>query len=122
MPTLTPFENQEVVGTTIKVTNAGDGLSQALKVEPVEYERGETVHVVLECKVDKVTFVGSKDNADSLIREHTLKAGVATVVDGSKVKSVLAAQKKKLAEAEGQHELPGLDEPGSSNGSGDEGE
>lgn len=108
--TLTPFENHDVVGTTIKVTNAGDGLSQALKVEPIEYERGETVHVVLECQVDKITFIASKDNAEALIREHTLKAGVATIVDGSKVKKVLAEQRKKLEQAEGIEKLPGLDE------------
>lgn len=119
--TLTPFENHQVVGTTIKVTNAGDGLSQALKVEPIEYERGETVHVVLECVVDKITFDGSKDNAEDLIRVHTLKAGVATIVDGKKVKGVLAEQRKKLEAAEGIAQLPGLDEPDGDDDKGDDG-
>lgn len=110
--TLSQFENHDVVGTTIKVTKAGDGLSAALKVEPIEYEHGEDVYVVLKTKVANIQFVPSKDNPESLIRLHTLETSEATVVDGGKVKAVLAAQRKKIAEAEGQHELPGLDEEG----------
>lgn len=107
---LTAFEGHDVVGTSIKVTNAGDGLSAALKVEPAEYELEETVYVVLETKVADVHFPPSKDDNDARIRVHVLKAGLATVIDGTKVKPLLAAQKKKIEEAEGVSPLPGLDE------------
>lgn len=111
MPTtLTPFEGLDVVGTSIKVTNAGDGLSAALKVDPAEYELNETVYVVLETQVADVHFPPSKDNGDARVRVHVLKAGLATVVEGSKVKALLSAQKKKLEAAEGVSRLPGLDE------------
>lgn len=109
---LAPFENHEVVGTSIAVTNAGDGLSQALKVEPVERERGETVFVLLETTVDKITFVGSKDDSEALIRQHTLKTVRGTIVDPGKAKPLIRATQKKIDEAEGREQLPGIDEPG----------
>lgn len=105
MTTLSEFEGHNVVGTTIAVTNAGDGLSSALKVEPREYEHNETVHVVLECEVAKVRFDPSKDDPDDLIRVHVLRAGLATIVDEEQVRPMLAAQKKKLEEAEGVQQL-----------------
>ena len=107
---LSRFEGHDVVGTTIQITKAGDGLSAALKIDPVEYEHGERVHVVLDGVIGKVQFVPSKDNPDALIRVHTLEAETVTVVDGSKVKSVLNAQRKKFEEAEGINRLPGIDE------------
>lgn len=120
MPTsLTPFENHDVVGTSIKVTKAGDGLSDALKVEPAEYELDEKVYVLLETTVADVHFPPSKDNADARIRVHVLKAGLATVVPDSKAQPMLAAQRKKLEAAEGVNQLPGLDE--GDDGEGDEG-
>jgi len=104
------FEGHDVVGTAIKVTKAGDGLSPALKVEPVEYELGEEIHVVLKTRVANVQFVPSKDDANNLIRLHTIETSEATVVEGTKVKGLLAAQRKKIEEAEGISKLPGLDE------------
>lgn len=113
MPTtLTPFEGHDVVGTSIKVTNAGDGLSAALKVDPAEYELSESVYVLMETSVADIHFPPSKDNSDARIRVHVLKAGAATVLEPSKAKPLITAQKKKIEAAEGVSQLPGLDEPG----------
>ena len=78
-PDLGMFEARPITETRIKVTNAGDGLSQAGQVDPQVMHQGETVHVVLECEVDKVTFEPIKDEF-GLIRVHVLKAGAATIV------------------------------------------
>jgi hypothetical protein len=111
MPTaLQPFENHQVVGTSITLKNAGDGLSAALKIDPAEYEHGEPVFVVVETKVAKVSFVPSKDDPENMIRHHELATVVATPVEGGKVKAILAAHRKKLEAAEGISKLPGLDE------------
>lgn len=110
MTTLSPFEGHEVVGTTISITNAGDGLSEAMKVDPVEWEHGEKVFVLLETEVAKVRFDPSKDNGENLVRVHVLKAGTATVMDSTKARPMIAAQVKKIQEAEGISALPGVDE------------
>lgn len=114
MPDLSDFEGHLVVGTTIAITNAGDGLSKALQIDPTEYDHGDVVHVVLECEVTKIRFDPSKDDPNSLIRHHVLKAGTSTVVEGSTVAGVLAAQRKKIEEAEGvqQLDLDGTDDDG----------
>lgn len=101
---LKPFEGTDVSEATIKVTNAGDGLSKALEVEPEAYHEGDRIYVVLETKVAKVTFEPIPDNG-TLRRVHTLRAGAGTVVDGELVRDMIQAQKAKIAEAQGVHEL-----------------
>lgn len=94
MPDLTPFDGSEVIRTSIAIARAGDGLSEAMKVEPREFHHGETVYVVLECTVAKVQFVPvDKDEPTGpLNRVHTLAAGVATIVDEELVRSHITEQ------------------------------
>lgn len=103
---LSKFDGREVIATTIKITKAGDGLSQALAIDPVEMHHGERRYVVLEANVGKVEFVPSKDDPDCLIRVHTLVAGTTTMVDEELVKAVIELQRTKLNEAKGIRALP----------------
>lgn len=50
--TLTPYLGKPVHKTSFRITKAGDGLSKSLEVEPIEYEPGQHVQVVLDCVVD----------------------------------------------------------------------
>lgn len=106
---LEPFEGIDVIGSSIKITRAGDGLSQALAVTPVAYELGAKVFVVLECDVDKVTYGEVKDT-DALRREHTFAAAMATIVDADLVKDLIDRQReiivKSREEAAGIQRLP----------------
>lgn len=119
--TLKAFDGQEVRAATIAITNAGDGLSEALKVNPMEMHHGERHYVVLECDVTQVKFVpvDKDDPAGDLIRVHTLKAGMATLVDKSVVDGVLAEQRRKLDEAKGIPQLPFTGDDESSGGEAD---
>lgn len=89
------FDGRDVLGTTIAVTGAGDGLSAALKIDPAVLHIGETVFVVLETEVGKVTHMPIKDT-DALTRVHVLKTTTAAIVDGSQVEEMLAAQREKI--------------------------
>lgn len=104
--TLTPFDGKDVRAATVKITHAGDGLSKAMKVNPSELHHQETVFVVLECVVSKVGFDPISEDSTDLMRVHTLKAGLATIVDGELVRDVLAAQQKILDDAKGIQQLP----------------
>lgn len=101
------FDGRDIITTGIKITNAGDGLSQALSVDPQLLHHGEIVHVVLACEVTDVAFKPIKDT-DRLSRVHTLRAGIATIVDPELVSDVLAKQKRRIDEAKGIHLLPGM--------------
>lgn len=111
--TLRPFEGRPVIGTQIAVTNAGDGLSESLNVEPEELPLGITVYVVLECEVTQVRYREVKDT-EALIRSHTLKAGTGTIVDAGLVQDVLADQAARnlrhREEKQGVQRLP-IDDP-----------
>lgn len=104
MSKLTPFDGKEVLSAGIAIRNAGDGLSEALSVEPQEFHHGEKVYVVLECEVDKVRFDPVKDS-DGLRRIHVFKAGTATIVDESVVVQQLDLQRRKIEEAQGVRRL-----------------
>lgn len=112
MADLQPFDGRDVRRTTISITNAGDGLSQALKIEPRELHIGEKVFVVLECEVGKLRFVPI-DNGEDLTREHILRAQLGTIVDEAAVRAALDAQRDRLiaaAEAiSGAQQIPSVD-------------
>lgn len=97
---LTPFDGNPVVRTTIAVTNAGDGLSDALGIEPQEFHHGQRVYVVLECEVSRVAHVPvDKDTPGILIRQHTLRAGTGTIVDADLVAEQVARQAERIDSA-----------------------
>lgn len=102
---LTPFEGADVLQTSIKVTRAGDGLSDALAIDPAEYHLGDTVHVVLECTVAKVDYQPIP-GVEALRRIHTLAAGTASIVDPEMVREVLDAQRLAIEQARGIERLP----------------
>lgn len=114
---LSRFDGRDVLRTTIAITNAGDGLSEAMAVDPRELHLGERVRVVLDCEVAKVRFDPIK-GTDALARVHVLRAGDATIVDDDLVEEHLRVQRERIAvakeQAAGIVRLPGVDEaPGS---------
>jgi len=110
MTTLASFEGADVVQSTIRITRAGDGLSDGLNVDPAEYHLGETVYVVLECHVADIAYVPIKDT-DVLKRVHKFATELGTVVDGDLVASVLSDQRIKIERAKGIERLPLDGEP-----------
>jgi hypothetical protein len=97
---LAPFEGRDVIAATIAITNAGDGLSQAMAIDPKEMHHGDTVYVVLECEVVKIRHDEVKET-DALTRVHVLKAGVGTIVDAEVVTEVIEWQRRLNEQAKG---------------------
>jgi citrate lyase alpha subunit len=108
MTALTPFDDHDVTETTIRITRAGDGLSEGLDVEPVELHHGQRVHIVLRGEVVKIASEPTKEG-DELRRVHTIRAVFGTLVDESVVRKVLDAQRKAIDKARGLARLPGVD-------------
>lgn len=95
------FDGREVGGTSIKVTNAGDGLSEALKVDPTEFHLGDIVYVVLQTEVVRVEHKSIEDGDETgpLERAHVLRAGAATIVDSDVVAEQLKVQAARIRKA-----------------------
>ncbi len=100
---LTAYDGHPVLNATMQIRNTGDGLSKALAVAPVKYDLGSTIHVVLECVVEKHRYDPQDGNALTLV--NMLKAGRATVVGASLVNKALNAQAKEISDADPQASL-----------------
>lgn len=104
--TLPAFEEQSVNNATVRITNAGDGLSEALKVDPKALHLGEQVFYVLSGDVTQINHV-EKD--EILTRVHTVKASAITEVDADLAEKLLTAAAEELArrraEVDGQMTL-----------------
>lgn len=108
--TLEPFDGMPVVVSTVAITNAGDGLSDALSVRPQEWRIGDDVYLVLHARVAKVDFApATKDTPDLLARKHVFKAQTIAVTDDAGVKKILRDEERRKQEARGRHQLENPD-------------
>lgn len=98
------FDGRDVLTTSVKVTRAGDGLSEALGVDPQLLHHGDRGAIVIEYEVDKITFDPIKDTA-GLNRVHTLKAMRGTLISLDEVQEKLDEQTRRIEEAEGVLQL-----------------
>jgi len=105
LPELTPFENRDVASIAIIVRNTGDGLSEAVAVDPVELHVGDEVTVAMRCVVEKIRFDPIKDT-DALRRVQILKAGEATFLESETVNSALDEQLQRIEASKGVQRLP----------------
>jgi hypothetical protein len=99
---LADFEGLPVTAAAVEIPNAGGGLRDALKVDPVELHSGETVHVVLRCEVGKVRFdpIERDEPAGAPRRVHVLTTITAAIVGGGDtVGDALDAQSERIAAA-----------------------
>lgn len=102
---LTEFEGRDVIGMAIIVRNTGDGLSEAVAVDPMELHVGDEVTVAMKCIVEKIRFDPIKDT-DSLRRVQILKAGEATFIESGTVAEALEDQMRRIEAAKGVQRLP----------------
>lgn len=105
MADLTPYEDRDVLQTTIRLTNAGDGLSQGLAIEPAEYHVGDVISLVIEASISRVAYEPIPDT-DVLRRVHTAKTIIGTVVQPDTVVKLLDKAKRDVERARGVERLP----------------
>lgn len=71
-------KGRDVIATRLKLTNAGDGLSNAMKIEPLErdLDYGDRVLVLVEAVVvkDEYTAASKGDLDGPLAHAYTLRA------------------------------------------------
>lgn len=98
------FEGREVQRATVKITNAGDGLSEALNIDPEEIELDDERFYVLSGTCSRVSIETDKNGITS--RVHTIKTQRISKVDADVAGNMLAAAAEELerakAEASGQ--------------------
>lgn len=101
---LPDYRGNPVHSAAIQIRNTGDGLSQALGIDPEIFELGSIVHVVLECVVEKHRYDPIKDT-DGYQIVNMLKADRATFIDAEVVGKYLDETEERIAEASGEPQL-----------------
>ena len=95
------FEGLPVTECAVALVRTGDGLSEAMQVDPVELHQGDKVFMVIEGQVNRIRFdPASKDDVDgSQKRTHTITARAGTIVPEGDVAALLAAQQERNLKA-----------------------
>ena len=107
MTTLTEHDGRDVEQASVRITHTGDGLSDAMTIEPREFHNGDDVYVVLATTCSRVSYETLKDSPDAAERRvHTLRATTGTVVDRELVESILDAHRLAVERAAGVQRLP----------------
>lgn len=104
---LPEFEGQQVHKSTVKIAKAGDGLSEALDLEPQALNMGDEVCFVLRGKVRKVSHEEGRDNA--IVRVHTVDTTGIAPIDQATADEMIAAENDRVAklrdERDGQQRI-----------------
>jgi hypothetical protein len=123
---LPKFEGKQVIAARVKIAKAGDGLSDALDIEPVALRNGDVVYYVLRGVVSQVNHrPASADLASMLVRQHTIDCTGITTIEPEVAEQMIADAEAAIAahqeaerereerereEAEGIQRLPGVDD------------
>lgn len=95
------YRGHEIVGAAMKLTNAGDGLSKAMSLAPVDLDFGQRVHVIIEAVVTehglKPAITGDLHGPLRVV--STLRAEAATIVENSTVAKLMEKHKAALDKA-----------------------
>lgn len=107
---LTPFEGRDVARATMKIMKAGDGLSDAMSLDPMELHHGEEVYCVIKGTVAKVNFPPISGADGLLSREHVIHAEEIAIVAPDEVEALLDRERERILklkeEAAGVQRLP----------------
>jgi hypothetical protein len=111
---LEAFDGREVERMTVKVTNTGDGLSQAMTIDPRPFHIGDEVYVLMQTEVAGVSFkpLHADYPLGPLVCIPTLRAGTATIVDRKFAHRKLEQQRIAIERAAGVERIPGAETAG----------
>lgn len=113
---LSTIHTGEVREVAVQITKAGDGLSDALKVNPIALDHGDEVFYLLRGRVSQVKFTEVKPGSEDLVRVHVIVTQDITQVPEDLAVPVLrdaqVGLRKQLDEIAGRAQLPLGDEGG----------
>jgi hypothetical protein len=95
------YEGHEVIGSRMKLVNAGDGLSEAMRIAPMALHVGDRVVMIVEAVVTKIEHSPAepKDWTGPFLRTHTLRAEAATVTDNATTLRIIDKHKAAVLRA-----------------------
>jgi hypothetical protein len=92
------FEGRKVTSARMTITKTGDGLSDAMHVDPVKLHLGDEVFVIIKGVVADVRHPANKDD-NGAARLHVVRAVEATIIDADLAEPQLSEQRERIAKA-----------------------
>jgi hypothetical protein len=113
-----------VIASSAKLTNTGDGLSRAMRIDPQSFNEGDRVAIIVEAIVTKHGYEMAikGDYAGPYEIKTEFKAESMFVTDNATVNKLLEKHKAKLAkfnEIEGQRSIDDETGDGDEDGAGE---
>lgn len=104
MTNLAKFEGKNVIATDVVLRGTGDGLSSAMRVDPMVHKHGERVVIAIEAVVQQVRHdPDDKTEPDGdQVRVHIMRAETATILEtdaAGDVQAALDAQRDRIQRA-----------------------
>jgi hypothetical protein len=100
--TLPDYEGLPVRRVAMKITNAGDGLSDSLKLEPILLHHNDEVFVVLRGFVVDVQHPPADKSEpgeiDAVVKTYKVKAAEIAIVEHGDVDALLERNRERLGE------------------------
>lgn len=109
------FEGRTVAASAVRITRTGDGLSEAMALDPVELHHDDEVWFIIKGRVDQVNYRPIPKAEGLLQRVHTVVAAESAMVDAEDVKAIMDRERERVLllkeEAQGVTRLPMGDDP-----------
>lgn len=123
--TIKKYDGKDVTRQAMSLRKTGDGLSQALAIDPLSVHIGDEITLVVRGEVASVQYKQDQKGTSDLTEVIIVNGGTITVADDIEViDALLAAQAEKntLAKekAEGIQRIPGT--PGADEGEPEDGD
>lgn len=95
------FEDETVQQSQIRVVGCGDGLSEALKIEPKALHLGEEIFLVLRGSVTQVNH-RQKAGDEPVVRVHTIQTEAVTEIEAGLANKLLTQAALDLEKAKAE--------------------
>lgn len=103
---LPPYDDENVLSASVSISNTGDGLSEAMSIDPVLLKVRDKVTIVLECEVTEHRHKAVPKIKEGLVLVLRMKAGRATIIDNDIVAEYLDDQALRIEQAKGIQRMP----------------
>jgi hypothetical protein len=114
------FEGCGVIKVGVEVRNAGGGLNDALDVDPVLLNIGDTAFVAMRVDVVAIDHKPVKGEEDKLMRVHVMRCTDATIIEADVVSEAVNAQRDRIQKERERREGTQRMFEGNGTGEGDE--
>lgn len=104
---LAKMDGKEVLAVSLAIRNTGDGLSDAMMIDPVELHHGDNVDILVRGRVIDVQSPEIKDT-NGVNRKHIVRAFEGIIVSSDIAEPMLADQRARVKKR--REEEAGIDQ------------